>query len=336
MRFACHVFSFGLAVCVVAFAAGFVRGQIDDPRWPSRIIPPDEREEKDELGRFKPPVVTAVCMQPGGPLLATTGDDHYIRVWNMEEGTLLVRLEGHADWVRTLAFSPDGKTLASAGNDRTIVLWHTETLQKIGQFAQHEAAITAIAFSPDGSRLAAVGFENMLKIYDAASGELVGQWECPCRDMRTLAYSPDGLQLAAAGRDGVIRVWNTADGRVLHDQRAHRQRVRALAWSPDGLQLVSCSEDRTVQIWNIGGDGSVAALPQRPAKVQSVAFVAAGKLAVGGSDNTIRLWDLTTKTELDKLEGHTGSIVALAHRDTRLVSGSYDTTVRVWTVDLAR
>jgi WD40 repeat protein len=150
--------------------------------------------------------------------------------------------------------------------------------------------------------------------------------------MRTLAYSPDGSLLAAGGRSGVIRVWNTADGGEVQSRAAHRQRIRALAFSPDGLQLVSCSEDRTVQIWHVVGDGAVTSLPQQGSKAQSIAFVGPGKLAVGGSDNAIRLWDLATKIEIDQLVGHTGSVAALAHRDNRLVSGSYDTSVRVWTV----
>ena len=325
-------FFLGLLLAWQASLTSAAHGQLDDPRWPSRIIPPDEREERDADGRFKPPVVSAVCMQPGGPLLATTGDDHYLRVWNMEEGALLARLEGHTDWVRALAFSPDGKILASAGNDRTILFWNTQTLERIGTFAEREAAIAAIAYSPDGTRLATVGFEDKLRIYDTATGEVSLELACPCNDMRTLVYSADGSLLAAGGRSGVIRVWRTADGSELHSREAHRQRIRALTFSPDGLQLASCSEDRTVQIWNVGGDGTAAGLPQRGSKAQAIAFVGAGKLAVGGSDNTIRLWDRATKTEIDQLVGHTGSVAALAHRGARLVSGSYDTTVRVWTV----
>lgn len=334
-----RISSFARTACLAVWAfwlsAGFATAQLDDPRWPSRIIPPDAEEERDAEGRFKPPVVTAVCMQPGGPLLATTGDDHFIRVWNMEEGVLLARLEGHTDWVRTLAFSPDGRRLASAGNDRKIIMWNADVLEEHADFAELEAAVAAIAFSPDGRSLAVVGFDDRLRIYDTVTREVAHELACPSSDMRTVAWSPDGSLLAAAGRNGRIRVWSAADYRVLHEADAHHGRVRSLVFSPDGAQLVSCSEDRRVRIWRLAGGDDSAKLTIDAAKALALAFVGPDKLAVGGSDNTIRLWDLATDTEIDKLLGHTGSVVAMAHRDGRLVTGSYDTTVRVWSVDFA-
>jgi WD40 repeat protein len=74
-----------------------------------------------------PAVVTALDIQPHGRLVAAAGDDHVIRIWNMDDGTLAHRLVGHSDWVRAVAFSPDGTTLVSSGNDRRVLLWDIAT-----------------------------------------------------------------------------------------------------------------------------------------------------------------------------------------------------------------
>jgi WD40 repeat protein len=55
-------------------------------------------------------------------------------------------------------------------------------------------------------------------------------------------------------------------------------------------------------------------------------------LATAGSDDRIRIWDLATRTVTKELVGHTGSVASLAcdGTGTLLVSGSYDTTLRIW------
>ncbi len=55
-------------------------------------------------------------------------------------------------------------------------------------------------------------------------------------------------------------------------------------------------------------------------------------LATAGSDNTIHLWNLSTRQQLGKLTGHTGSVAALAYQNGTLVSGGFDTQLRVWIV----
>jgi WD40 repeat protein len=55
-------------------------------------------------------------------------------------------------------------------------------------------------------------------------------------------------------------------------------------------------------------------------------------LAYGGSDNLIRLWDLSTAREIGRLAGHQGSVAALDCDGELLVSGGYDTSIQVWTI----
>src|SRR5687767_7337941 len=107
--------------------------------WRSRAMTLVPEDRKD-----KPPVVTAVRLQPGGNQLATAGDDHLVWVWNFETGEPLHRLDGHADWVRTIDYSPDGRILATAGNDRQIIFWDAFGGDKIQVFATHKEAITML------------------------------------------------------------------------------------------------------------------------------------------------------------------------------------------------
>ena len=77
----------------------------------------------------------------------------------------------------------------------------------------------------------------------------------------------------------------------------------------------------------------ISSLSTAPAKVLALAAYAPGRLATAGSDNQIRLWDLAAQRETARLSGHTGSVAALDSSGEILVSGSFDTTVRIWRLD---
>jgi WD40 repeat protein len=57
-------------------------------------------------------------------------------------------------------------------------------------------------------------------------------------------------------------------------------------------------------------------------------------LAAGSSNNVVHLWDIGVKTEKCRFVGHTGSIATMVYdsKNGTLLSGSFDTTVRVWPV----
>ena len=89
-------------------------------------------------------------------LAALGGVDGHVHVYTRAPGgsfSLAARLEGHADWVRSLAWAPDGASglrLASAGQDRYVRIWSFSTGDKTASAAGlgAEAMITRFAPKP--------------------------------------------------------------------------------------------------------------------------------------------------------------------------------------------
>ena len=53
-------------------------------------------------------------------------------------------------------------------------------------------------------------------------------------------------------------------------------------------------------------------------------------LITGSYDTTIKVWDIATGEEIRTLEGHTSGVRCLQFDDSKLISGSIDATVKIW------
>ena len=294
--------------------------------WPSRSLHIPVLDNRGVA-----PVVTAVCLQPGGSLLAVAGDDHHVYLWDLTKENAVRKLTGHTDWVRSVQFSPDGRMLASAGHDGRVILWNPTDGKPIGVLERRDEAVAKLAWSHKGDLLAVGDFSGRLRIYDVPQRVLVTELDGPSADLRALVFAPDDRMLAAGGRNGTVRVWHRNDGYRAADYKPHSQRIRALVFSPDGRLLLSSGDDRKIHVRSMETERGMD-LPPRPAKVYALSFISPRYLAAGGSDNLIRIWDLSNATEVGRLEGHQGSVATLDCNPDILVSGGYDTIVRIWTI----
>jgi hypothetical protein len=92
--------------------------------------------------------VYAAVFHPAGARVASAGRDRAIWLWDLATGQEVARLEGHANYVWSLAFSPDGTSLVSGSGDSTVRLWDTEPLAR-RQTARRESE----ALRPEAQRL---------------------------------------------------------------------------------------------------------------------------------------------------------------------------------------
>jgi len=323
--------SLALAIALASGAApSFVRAEGTPELRPTQVI----ETPVDGTRRDKVPVVNTVALSPDGTTLATAGDDHLIRLWNAADGTLVRTLRGHSDWIQRVAFSPDGSLLASAGNDRRIHIWEAETGRLIKALPDHPAGIYSITFSPDGTKLATAGFEKLVRVYDIDRGLVLHELTCACADNRSLVFSPDGEHLLVGGRGGYVSFWSLADGSLERQLNLPTQRVRGLAFSPDASRIAVAGEGLEIDILDAVTGDKVMTLPGRPGKTLAMSFCGNDMLATAGSDDQIHLWDLNAGNEVARGMGHTGSVAALTCDAVggRLVSGSFDTTICVWTL----
>ena len=300
-----------------------VAEQLNSLAWKYDTIRTEPRQ-----GRYEPPVVTDVSIQPDGNLIAIVGDDHTVNIYDREKESFVRKLLKHGDWIRSAKFSPDGKYLVTAGNDRTIRIWDTKNFGET-QLAQLNHAVIEIAFSSDGKRLAAVGFDKTLRVYDFANRLLEQTFTCSDKDIHAVAFSPSGKRIAAAGRDGKVNVWSVKDGKRVSQYKNHSKRIRAITFLGED-KIISCGDDCRVNITDTSNKNQFKTLARHGGKLYSIRMINESTLATAGSDNSVYIWNLENNTQMGVLKGHIGTITCLDSANGILISGSYDTKVFVW------
>ncbi|GAB4291522.1 MAG: hypothetical protein Fur0025_26780 [Oscillatoriaceae cyanobacterium] len=257
-------------------------------------------------------------------------------------------LAGHSQQVRSVAFSPDGQTLASGSLDGTIKLWDLakgQTRQTLkADTAPGEMVYSLLAISPDGEILASnSGSRGSIEIWNLKSGKLVQKVQAQTAGVAAIAISPNGDILATGSPDGTIQLWNLPSGTQIKSFSLHIGPVQALAISPNGETLATGFQNGSINLspLNPGNDSPPEDNQELPNKlmlghvnnINSVAFSPDGKiLASGSADNTIKLWDVTTRQLRYTLSSNQGVIysVAFSGDGKMLASGSSSGQIQLW------
>lgn len=169
-------------------------------------------------------------------------------------------------------------------------------------------------------------------IWDASTGELIHPLKGHRAEIAGISISKDGTRMASATNENVI-IWDLLTSQMLDTFEGEFD--AGMAFSPVDQWLACSGAGGIVVLLNVA-TRERREFPGHAGHVLSVGFHPDGQmLASGGSDCTIKLWDVATGNVLQTLRGHTGSIDSLDfnHDGTQLVSASRrDHTVKVWDV----
>ena len=155
--------------------------------------------------------------------------------------------------------------------------------------------------------------------------------------MNALAYSPDGQRVITAADDGKVKVWDSQSGFCIVTFTEHSSSVTGCEFARRGNVLFTSSLDGSVRAWDLVRYRNFRTFtaPLR-LSFSSVAVDPSGEVVCAASLDSfeIHIWSVQTGQLLDRLAGHEGPVSSLAFLPSggSVISGSWDNTVRLWTV----
>ena len=266
------------------------------------------------------PLARGADISPDGNYLLTGGLGVF-SYWDISRGALINRYSTELHQIMgtylttgiiPVAFTSNGKYALSGGEE--LKLWDLSTGKVIKTIGKDPAG--SIGVSSDGNTVLTCVesewsfWEDKLIVYDVKSGNKKKDWDA-ANSGGIIALSPDGKRALSSGGGarkshaadrGVINVWDVSIGRILH---------------------------------TLAGTGDNKGLGEA---VLALAFSANGKYALsGGTDGSVRLWDLASGAELKTIHGHLGSVgtkaVAFSPDSRMMLSvGGSDGLAKLWDV----
>jgi WD40 repeat protein/transcriptional regulator with XRE-family HTH domain len=284
--------------------------------------------------------IWAIAYSPDGTLLATSGSDKNIQIWDAATYKNLLAYKAQDAGAKSITFSVDGKQLAIASDDGAARVLDIETGEILFELRGHTKAVHAITFSPDGKQLATSSLDKSIRFWDAATGKELATWRDIQDPSNQLIYSPDGARILFVdapvlfAQPGLLHVVEAGSGEEIYRAPVG---YYGFALSPDGKRLALIPPDmRFIRILDASNGQPLYNLPRPPNRITWMAFSPdSSRLAVGGYDRKVHLWDTGTGIKLFTLSGHSElvGVVTFSPDGMHLASGAFDGTLKIWSIE---
>lgn len=285
-----------------------------------------------------------VCVNFDADVLASGSVDTTIKIWDFRNGGTFT-LRGHTDWVNCVQLwdsrsgaassphtpgrtqpgasssaianldwtpvehqsttSPDincGKMLFSASDDGTIKLWDLSSRTCVRAFTGHVGQVQTLKLSYM-ERLLSECEQKALASRDDGDRDI-----SPTPSQIADDHLPPnrGPVLVSGSLDNTIKTWDINTGKAVKTFFGHIEGVWSVA--ADKMRFISGSHDRTIKASSL-----------------SISF-----WGLGTHRCDMQIWDCEQGRCTTTLVGHRGAVTCLGLAEDKIISGSDDGDVRVW------
>ncbi|TDL22067.1 hypothetical protein BD410DRAFT_866151 [Rickenella mellea] len=233
---------------------------------------------------------TSIDVSPDNTRFASCSGDRSICVRSVQTGTIITKLQGHSDDVKSVKFCSDGLIMSSS-LDRTVRTWDAATGEEIHSVSLNTTRkITPKSFSDDGLRMAASS-HGQIEVWDTNTGEEV----CPpikghFHAVWPVVFTPD-KSVALSGACGeTLQLWAVVPGkRPSQGTQRHTVAPDGIAFSPDGLRVRSYAADGT-RFWDTASGRELKMHPHD----DSAVFATDSSAVISSDGKAIQLRDAET------------------------------------------
>ncbi|KAJ7098546.1 WD40-repeat-containing domain protein [Mycena belliarum] len=293
---------------------------------------------------------------PTGQNIAACAADRSVSLWrtyppNTNYGLLSSMTKAP---ILDMQWSLCSPTIYTVSADHTLITTDVTTGQRIRKIRAHREVINSVdrtMAGGSGAELVVTGADDgTVRVWDGSEdgGKVpIAEFDLGC-PVTAVCWAADGASVYAAALDNEIHIYDLRKGTQLSTLTGHTDTPTSLALSPNGSFLLSPSFSSTTLIHDVR---PFAPSPTRihrtltgaPAGFEHTLLRAAwsrhdngARVAVGGADRMVCVWDVESGRVVYKLPGHKGTVTAVDFHPTEpiILTGSKDGTMLLGELDV--
>lgn len=241
--------------------------------------------------------------------------------------------------VYALAFSPDGAMFVTGTKSGAVQHWTDDgPVELFPPGVLPEGAVHAIDFHPDGHSLIVGGVQGAIGRSNLDAANMVVFRPHVLGRVTAVKYlSPTLVAVGTGDRSraaaGALALWDSTIKRTREPRLTSTEGVRGLSVLPAKKTVAWSEWNRRVNVWEITQAEPVRFnLGHAPG---AISLRADGLQLAVAVEWTVKLFDLDKRYQSHDLKGHKGPVTGVSYSPDgrKLVSGSWDGTVRFWDVN---
>jgi WD40 repeat protein len=222
-----------------------------------------------------------------------------------------------------------GQYVATAGYDNQVILWDAAAKQALA-CSSHDHLANQCRFSRCGRFLVTASSDYTARLWAVPSLRLVSAFLDHEDDVEMASVDWDSERVATASRDNLARIF-TLTGKLQAVLAGHTADVLSIEWIRGANEVVTSSDDGTVRRWNALSGAQIEVIDFGGVQTDALVVADDGSLFAGNDEGAIIH---LSRGNRRSYSAHHAGIKRLCYDGAtrRLVSASYDRTIRLWNV----